>query len=53
MIKKSFLSLKSYCEREHFKGWNPYDGLNSNVFNAIPFANKSSLLKRKIKMSLF
>ena len=25
----SFLKLKSYCEAENFKGWDPYDGMNS------------------------
>lgn len=32
----SFLKLKSYCEKEGFKGWDPYDGLNSKVFQALP-----------------
>lgn len=36
-IEKSFSSLKSYCEKENFKGWDPYDGLNSKIFNALPF----------------
>jgi len=31
-IKKSFKKLKDYCEIEGFKGWDPYDGLNSKVF---------------------
>ena len=31
MIKESFDNLISYCEKEHFKGWDPYDGLNSWV----------------------
>lgn len=35
-IEKSFRSLKSYCEAEDFKGWDPYDGLNSKVFQALP-----------------
>lgn len=30
-IKNSFKRLKSYCEKENFKGWDPYDGLNSWV----------------------
>jgi len=34
-ILKSFNSLKSYCEDEQFKGWDPYDGLNSKVFHAL------------------
>mgnify|MGYP000373705181 CR=1 FL=1 len=33
----SFLKLKTYCEGEDFKGWDPYDGLNSKVFQALPF----------------
>ena len=33
----SFLKLKSYCEAENFAGWDPYDGLNSKVFQALPF----------------
>ncbi len=30
-IKESFYKLKKYCETEQFKGWDPYDGLNSWV----------------------
>ena len=32
----SFNRLKSYCETEDFKGWDPYDGMNSKVFQALP-----------------
>lgn len=32
----SFLQLKSYCESENFAGWDPFDGLNSEVFQATP-----------------
>ena len=35
-VTSSFLKLKSYCESENFKGWDPYDGLNSKVFQALP-----------------
>lgn len=35
-ISSSFLKLKAYCEKENFKGWDPYDGLNSKVFQALP-----------------
>lgn len=35
-ISKSFLKLKSYCEAENFKGWDPYDGMNSKIFQALP-----------------
>ncbi|GAA4644997.1 exopolysaccharide biosynthesis protein VpsJ [Pontixanthobacter gangjinensis] len=33
----SFKDLKNYCESEEFKGWDPYDGLNSKVFKATGF----------------
>ncbi|WP_243398904.1 delta-aminolevulinic acid dehydratase [Hanstruepera neustonica] len=36
-FQDSFLRLKTYCEKEGFKGWDPYDGLNSKVFQALPF----------------
>ena len=35
-INSSFLKLKYYCEQEKFKGWDPYDGLNSKIFQALP-----------------
>ena len=34
---ESFKSLKTYCEKEHYKGWDPYDGLNSKVFQKLPY----------------
>lgn len=39
-IKERFSLLRSYCEKEHYKGWDPYDGLNSKVFKAIPLLPK-------------
>ena len=33
-ILNSFNSLKLYCEDENFKGWDPYDGLNSKLFQS-------------------
>lgn len=44
-IIDSLCKLKSYCEKEDFKGWDPYDGLNSKVFKAIPGFNKSALFR--------
>ncbi|MTE26549.1 delta-aminolevulinic acid dehydratase [Winogradskyella ouciana] len=35
-FKKSFQKLKTYCESEDFKGWDPYDGMNSKIFQALP-----------------
>ena len=29
----------NYCETENFKGWDPYDGLNSKLFQKTPFKN--------------
>jgi len=34
-IMESFDKLKTYCEAEGFKGWDPYDGLNSKLFKAL------------------
>ena len=36
-FQASFSKLKTYCETENFKGWDPYDGLNSKIFQALPF----------------
>ena len=44
-IYASFAALRSWCEAEHFKGWDPYDGLNSKVFQALPFFKKSALCR--------
>ena len=38
----SFKKLKDYCEKEHYKGWDPYDGLNSKVFQALPYFKNSA-----------
>ena len=35
-VINSFQKLQSYCEKEQYKGWDPYDGLNSRLFNALP-----------------
>lgn len=42
MLKKiqvSINQLTNYCEKEGFKGWDPYDGLNSKVFQRTSFKN--------------
>jgi len=51
-IISSFQRLKSYCEREQYKGWDPYDGLNSKVFQALPFF-KNKYLFREITIQFF
>ena len=41
----SFKKLKLYCEDEGFKGWDPYDGLNSKVFQVLPWLKRSALCR--------
>ena len=42
IVKNSFQALQKYCETEEFKGWDPYDGLNSKLFQSI-FLSKYAL----------
>ena len=44
-IKQSFSKLFNYCEGEEYKGYDPYDSLNSRLFNRIPVISKNSLVK--------
>lgn len=44
-IFESFAALRSWCEAERFKGWDPYDGLNSKIFQILPFFRKSALCR--------
>ncbi len=44
-IEQSFIKLKNYCTSESFKGFDPYDGLNSTLFHAIPFISKNRLAR--------
>lgn len=44
-ISASFKGLKSYCEKEQFKGWDPYDGLNSKIFQTLQFSKKSAICR--------
>lgn len=41
----SFIKLKSYCEKEDFAGWDPYDGLNSKVFQLLPLLKQSAICR--------
>src|SRR5215813_13050190 len=38
---QSFSSLKAFCENKEFAGWDPYDGLNSRLFQALPGIRQS------------
>lgn len=44
-FSNSFSRLKNYCEQQNFKGWDPYDGLNSKIFNAVPVIRTSKLFR--------
>lgn len=41
----SLAKLKTYCEQEGFKGYDPYDGLNSRFFQALPLVPRSRFLR--------
>lgn len=44
-IQDSFTRLRTYCETEKYKGWDPYDGLNSKLFQAFPLLKESSICR--------
>ena len=44
-VQTSFQKLRDFCEREGFRGWDPYDGLNSRVFRALPGLKHSRLAR--------
>jgi hypothetical protein len=41
----SFSSLRAFCENKEFAGWDPYDGLNSRLFQALPGLSRSRLAR--------
>lgn len=50
-VVEPFRALREYCEAEGYKGWDPYDGLNSVLFQATPL--KRSKLARLAWIQLF
>lgn len=44
-IRESLNKLTNYCKSEAFKGYDPYDGLNSKLFQAIPFLSNNRLAR--------
>lgn len=44
-VRYAFNRLRGYCENEGFAGWDPYDGLNSKVFKALPLVGRSALAR--------
>ena len=48
VLINSLFKLKLYCEKEQFKGWDPYDGLNSKLFMSIPGLKNNSYYRLAI-----
>ena len=44
-IIESFTKLRNYCENEEFKGYDPYDSLNSTLFKKIPIISRIKVFK--------
>lgn len=44
-IEESYQKLKHYCEAENYQGWDPYDGLNSKIFQSLPFVRTNRLAR--------
>ncbi|MFC4873128.1 delta-aminolevulinic acid dehydratase [Negadavirga shengliensis] len=45
IIVSAFQKLSDYCELQEFKGYDPYDSLNSRFFNKIPVVSKIPVVK--------
>ena len=45
---ESFVKLKQYCEAEQYKGWDPYDGLSSKMFQALPYFKNKAICRLAI-----
>lgn len=41
----TFKRLEKFCEEEGYKGYDPYDSLNSKLFKKIPLVSKSRIAK--------
>lgn len=44
-VERSLERLRKYCEKEQFKGWDPYDGLTSRIFQSLPGIRKVRLFR--------
>ncbi len=44
-VEDSLEKLTSYCKSEAFRGYDPYDGLNSSFFQALPLISESRLAR--------
>lgn len=50
-VKEQFTALQAYVEGQNYAGWDPYDGLNSKLFQATPL--RHSRLARLAWIQLF
>jgi hypothetical protein len=44
-VRASFGRLTLWCEQEEYKGYDPYDGLNSQLFRSIPLLRDNRLAR--------
>ena len=44
-VQESFDRLRAYCEAENYKGWDPYDGLNSKLAHALLPLKHSAIMR--------
>lgn len=44
-VERSLASLEQYCIDEKFQGWDPYDGLMSKVFQAMPVLRQTRITR--------
>ena len=44
-LAEVFGALRRYCEEEDYRGWDPYDGLNSRVFKALSLVGRSAVCR--------
>lgn len=40
-LTESFEKLSVWCEKEGYRGYDPYDGLNSKIFRSVPLLSKN------------
>ncbi|MDP4184168.1 MAG: delta-aminolevulinic acid dehydratase, partial [Bacteroidota bacterium] len=45
IVRDRLFRLKDYCEQEGYRGWDPYDGLTSRIFQAIPLIRNSRFFR--------
>jgi len=44
-ISQSHQALEQWIQSQNYRGWDPYDGLNSKVFKSLPFIRNNRLAK--------